>query len=112
MNEDESVYFCGTLDHSQLPVISRLAAEVFPPDAVSIYKSQFDGSERLRIRCRSVRIDTQMGSDTLISGNFTSTVSEADEYLRAFSKLLSETDIKHQFELYDDKTQLIAEFNH
>ena len=112
MNEDETLYCCGSLDHSRLPVIVDLAAEVFSSDAVSIYQSQFDGSEGLRIRCRSVYIDTQMGSDSLISGNFGTTVSDADGYLRAFSKLLSESDIKHQFELYDNKTQLIAEFKH
>ena len=62
MIENKELYFCGELDHSKLPLVMSLAADVFSAEAVSIYKSQFDGSERLMIRTNTVRIDTQMGS--------------------------------------------------
>ena len=112
MNENKELYFCGELDHSQLPLVMSLATDVFSAEAVSIYKSQFDGSERLMIRTNTVRIDTQMGSDSLVSGLPGSTVSEATGYLQAFSNLLSDSKIKHKFELYDHATQLIVEFGH
>jgi len=88
MIENKELYFCGELDHSKLPLVMSLAADVFSAEAVSIYKSQFDGSERLMIRTNTVRIDTQMGSDSLVSGLPGSTVSEATGYLQAFAKWL------------------------
>ena len=112
MSNDQPLYFCGELDHSHLSVVVRLAGEVFSPDAVSIYKSGFDGSERLRIRSNAVRIDTQIGSNSLVSGEPGATIPEATQYLEEFANLLSNSKIRHRFELYNGDTELVVEFQY
>lgn len=92
-----------------LAKVGKAARRACGPEAVSLYRSGYDGTDTLRIRTASADFETtHLGDDEyLLSGGVGGFVGEVKAFVCRLSESLAAEGVTHQFEVYDDEGELL-----
>ena len=101
--EGNNVYGIITAPQGLEPVL-RAIEQVVGGGRASIYRSQFNGSETLRLRSESADFESDPlddGVQHLFNGGVGGSLEKVVAFVRALSESLSRSGIEHSFEVYE-----------
>lgn len=92
-----------------LTKVERAAKHALGRDAVSVYRSAYDGGDTLKVRTESAYFETTLlgGDEYLLSGGVGGSAEEIEAFVKKLSASLAAEGVTHQFEVYDDEGELL-----